>query len=206
LVNPKIKPYQFNVALADSLLTKAGWLDLDSNGVREKVIVTDSLEEIVELNLIMNYNTGNDRRRITCELLQQAAAEVGVKIVIEPLELVNLLDNLKQHAFELYVGGWVTSPKLADPKNIWHSESANGGSNYVYFGNEKSDKIVEAIRREMNPKKQAALYKELHWLIYKEIPYIFLISQQQRIAVDKRFKNVYGSGMNPGYWAAGFVK
>jgi peptide/nickel transport system substrate-binding protein len=206
LANPNIKPYEFNIALADSLLAKAGWLDLDSNGVREKVFATDSLEEIVELNLIMNYNTGNDRRKIACELLQGAAAKVGVKIIIEPLELVNLLDNLKQHTFELYVGGWVASPKLADPKNIWHSESTNGGSNYVYFGNEKSDKIVEAIRKEMNPKKQTALYKELHWIIHKEIPYIFLISQQQRIAVDKRFKNVYSSGMSPGYWAAGFVK
>ena len=116
-----------------------------------------------------------------------------------------MLDNLKKHDFELYVGGWVASPKLADPKNIWHSEAANGGSNYGYFGNEKSDKIVEAIRKEMNPKKQAALYKELHWIIHKEIPYIFLISQHQRIVVDKRFKNVYGSGMSPGYWAAGFV-
>jgi peptide/nickel transport system substrate-binding protein len=204
--NPNIKPYEFNIALADSLLTKAGWLDSDSNGVREQIFAMDSLEEIVELHLIINYNTGNERRKIACELLQKAAAEVGVKVVIEPLELANLLDNLKQHAFELYIGGWVTSPKLADPKNIWHSESTNGGSNYVYFGNEKSDKIVEAIRKEMNPKKQAALYKELHWMIYKEIPYIFLISQQQRIAIDKRFGNVYGSGMNPGYWAAGFVK
>lgn len=205
LANPNIKPYDFNVFLADSLLTKAGWLDLDSNGVREKVIITDSLEEVVELSLIINYNTGNDRRKIACELLQQAAAEVGIKIIIKPLELVNLLDNLKQHAFELYVGGWVASPKLADPKNIWHSEAANGGSNYVYFGDEKSDKIVEAIRKEMNPKKQAALYKELHWIIHQEIPYIFLISQHRRIAVNKRFQNVYGSGMSPGYWAPGFV-
>ena len=203
--NPDILPYEFNLIFADSLLAKAGWLDLDSNGVREKIMVQDSLEEVVELSLTINYNTGNDRRKIACQLLQQAAKKVGVKIVIKPLELVNLLDNLRQHTFELYIAGWVASPKLSDPKNVWHSESTNGGSNYVYFGNEQSDKIVEKINREMNPAKRADLYKQLQMLIHKEIPYIFLISQHQRIAVSKHFKNVYGSGMNPGYWAAGFV-
>ncbi len=204
LINPNIQPYTFSLALADSLLTDAGWLDLDSNGIREKIFTTDSIPEIKELNLIINYNTGNARRKMTCELLKKAAEAVGIKITIKPLELVNLLENLKNHDFELYIGGWVASPKLADPKTIWHTESANGGSNYVFFGNDRSDAIVDAIHKELNPKKRAALYRSLHQLIHEDIPYIFLISQQQRIVVDKKFKNVYGCGMIPGVWVPGF--
>lgn len=204
LANVDLEPYHFNLTFADSLLTMAGWEDSDSNGIREKLILVDSVQQFVELNLTISYNTGNDRRRIACELLQTAAAEVGIKIDIKKMELVNLLENLKKHEFELYIGGWVASPKLANPKTLWHTESANGGSNYVYFGNETSDKIVDKIHTELNPQKQAALYQQLHGLIHEEIPYIFLISQQQRIAVHKKFKNVYGSGFNPGFWAAGF--
>ena len=119
--------------------------------------------------------------------------------------MVSLLENLKTHQFELYVGGWVASPKLSNPKEIWHTESANGGSNYVFFGNKESDRIVDAIHQEMDSKKRAALYRQLHRIIYNEIPYIFLISQQKRIVIDKKFENIYSCGMNPGYWSPGFM-
>ena len=74
----------------------------DKNFVRLTILETlrrniqiDSIEETVHLSLVINYNVGNDRRRIACELLQKAAAKVGVEIVVEPLELVSLLENLK---------------------------------------------------------------------------------------------------------------
>jgi len=205
LSDTTLQPYEYNLAWADSLLSVAGWEDLDSNGVREKVIQTDSTEEVITLSLVINYNIGNDRRKIACELLREAAKEVGIEIIVQPLELVSLLENLKTHQFELYVGGWVASPKLSNPKEIWHTESANGGSNYVFFGNKESDRIVDAIRQEMDSKKRAALYRQLHRIIYNEIPYIFLISQQKRIVIDKKFENVYSCGMNPGYWSPGFT-
>ena len=204
LQNNTLQPYEYNLTWADSLLNMAGWQDLDSNGIREKIIQIDSTEESINLSFIINYNTGNNRRKIACELLQKAAAKVGVEIVVKPLELVSLLENLKTHQFELYIGGWVASPKLSDPKEIWHTESANGGSNYVYFGSKESDLIIDAIREEMNPTKRAKLYRQLHQIIHNDIPYIFLISQQKRIAIDKKFQNVYSCGMNPGYWSPGF--
>ncbi|MFK7946024.1 MAG: ABC transporter substrate-binding protein [Saprospiraceae bacterium] len=205
LQNTTLQPYEYNLIWADSLLNLAGWQDLDSNGVREKVFVIDSVEEVINFRLIINYNIGNERRKIACELLQEAAAKIGVEIVVEPLELVSLLENLKTNQFDLYVGGWVASPKLSDPKEIWHTESANGGSNYVYFGNEESDEVIDEMRQEMNPKKRAGLYCQLHQMIHNEIPYIFLISQQKRIVIDKKFQHVYGCGMNPGYWTPGFT-
>lgn len=206
LRNDNLQPYEYNLIWADSLLTAAGWQDLDSNGTREKIVVTDSTEAIITLSLTINYNEGNQRRKIACELLQQAAEEIGVEVIVEPLELVSLLENLKKRQFELYIGGWVASPKLVDPKEIWHTESANAGSNYVYFGNEESDQLIDAIRQEMNPKKRAKMYRQLHQIIHDEIPYIFLISQQKRIAIDNKFKNIYSCGMNPGYWSPGFVQ
>lgn len=205
LQDTTLEPYRFDLELADSLLESAGWIDLDSNGIREKAVQTDSTEEIVTLSLVINYNTGNTRRKIACELLQQSAKAVGIEIIIEPLELASLLENLKTHQFELYVGGWVASPKLSDPKEIWHTESANGGSNYVFFGNTESDKVIDNIRREMNPQKRAALYRQLHRMIHQEIPYIFLISQQKRIAVSKKFTNVSSCGTYPGFWSPEFL-
>jgi peptide/nickel transport system substrate-binding protein len=205
--NKNIEPYAFNIALADSLLTIAGWQDLDSNNILEKQFITDSLDTItLELSLTICYNSGNERRKKAAQILQAAAKKVGVNIIIESIELANLLDKLKLHDFELYIGGWISSPKLSNPMAIWHTSAINTGSNYVSFGNEKSDAIVEKISREISPQKKAKLYQALHGIIHAEIPYIFLLSQKKCIAISKKFDKVYPSGMSPGYWSAGFER
>jgi peptide/nickel transport system substrate-binding protein len=205
--NKNIEPYAFNIALADSLLTIAGWQDLDSNNILEKQFITDSLDTItLELSLTICYNSGNERRKKAAQILQAAAKKVGVNIIIESIELANLLDKLKLHDFELYIGGWISSPKLSNPMAIWHTSAINTGSNYVSFGNEKSDAIVEKISREISPQKKAKLYQALHGIIHEEIPYIFLLSQKKCIAISKKFDKVYPSGMSPGYWSAGFER
>lgn len=207
LANKDIEPYAFNIAMADSLLAIAGWQDLDSNNILEKQFITDSLDTIIlELNLTIAYNSGNERRKNAAKILQQAAKKVGINIIIESIELPNLLDKLKQHDFELYVGGWISSPKLSNPMIVWHTSAINNGSNYVSFGNEKSDAIVERISKTIDFDTKAKLYQELHGIIHEDIPYIFLLSQKQCIAVSKTFDNVYPSGMHPGYWAAGFKR
>lgn len=205
--NKNIEPYAFNIALADSLLTIAGWQDLDSNNILEKQFITDSLDTIkLELSLTICYNSGNERRKKAAQILQAAAKKVGINILIESIELANLLDKLKLHDFELYIGGWISSPKLSNPMAIWHTSAINTGSNYVSFGNEKSDAIVEQISQEILPQKRAKLYQKLHGIIHEEIPYIFLLSQKKCIAISKKFDPVYPSGMSPGYWSAGFER
>jgi peptide/nickel transport system substrate-binding protein len=207
LANKNIQPYAFNLAMADSLLVMAGWQDLDSNNILEQQFITDSLDTIkLELSLTISYNSGNDRRKKAAEILQQAAKKVGIQITIESVELANLLDKLKQHDFELYVGGWISSPKLSNPMVVWHTSAINNGSNYVSFGNEKSDEIIEQISQTIDPNKRAKLYQELHGIIHEDVPYIFLLSQKQCIAINKKFNNIYPSGMLPGYWAAGFER
>jgi ABC-type transport system substrate-binding protein len=73
----------------------------------------------------------------------------------------------------------------------------------VCFGNAESDAILEAISKELNEKKRQQLYKKLHALIHNEVPYIFLLSQHQTIAIHKKYENAKVCSFTPGYWAAG---
>ena len=123
---------------------------------------------------------------------------------VEVQEWANLLDNVKLHNFEAYIGGWISSPNESDPKQIWHTESYNGGSNYVGFGDENSDALIEALRSELDQDKRNQLWKDLQASIREEMPYIFLLSQKERISVHKKFDNAYATGIRPGYWKNGF--
>jgi len=99
----------------------------------------------------------------------------------------------------MYVSGWVGSPSLNDPKQVWHSESYNGGNNYVGFGTPESDALIEKLRFNLDEPSRNEQYKRFQEIIYEESPYIFLNAQKNKLVFHKRFDNVTASVARPGY-------
>jgi len=97
-----------------------------------------------------------------------------------------------------YVLGWAAAPVESDPKQIWHTESYDNGSNFTGFGSSESDKIIEELRLTSKYKDRTLLYHQLQEIIQKEIPYIFLVHQKNRVIISKKFKNAYGTGLQSG--------
>lgn len=200
-INADLSPIKYNLEEAKRLLKEAGWGDENGNGILDKEID----DELVEFKFAINYNNGNNRRKTACLIFQEGCRKAGIEVSVEVLEWANLLETLKKHKFDAYVGGWVSSPVLNDPTQIWHTSSYNGGSNYVGFGNEKSDALIEKLRVELDEAKRIELFKEFQQLIRDEMPYIFLLSQKERIATSKKYMNAEGSGLAPGYWMNSFA-
>ena len=105
----------------------------------------------------------------------------------------------------MYSAGWISSPLESNPKQIWHTESYNGGSNYVGFGNAQSDKIIENLVVTIDRNKRAEYYKQLEQMINDECPYAFILAPKNRMAVSKRFSDNYTTGIRPGYWEGSFI-
>ena len=128
-----------------------------------------------------------DARRDAALIFKEAAREVGINVDVVPQEWSIYIDNQKKHNFEMYYGAWISGVGESDPKQIFHTESINGGSNYCYFGNAESDALIEALRSELDKDKRAYYYKALQAIIHDEVPYIFLSAPLERIAISKKF-------------------
>ena len=198
-VNSDLKPYAFDVEKAKTLLAEAGWGDANDDGILDKEI--DG--ELVEMKITLKTNSGNERRETAALIFQQGAKAAGIDVQIESLLWDAFRDKIKGRDFDLYFGGWISSPLESDPKQIWHSSSVEG-SNYVNFVNADADAVIEKIRNSMKQEVRNELYKELQAIIHKEVPYIFLLVQKERVAIHKRFGETKASGIKPGYWANGF--
>lgn len=199
-LNTDLQPIPYDVEKAKELLAEAGWEDSNSDGTLDRMI--DG--ERVDFEFTIITNNGNDRRRMGCLIFQEGCRKAGIRVNVETQEWANLLENTKQHNFDAYIGGWISSPNESDPKQIWHTESYNGGSNYVGFGNAESDALIEELRRELDQERRNQLWKDLQAAIREDMPYIFLLSQKERIAIHKKFDNAYATGIRPGYWKNGF--
>ncbi|MEX2589688.1 MAG: ABC transporter substrate-binding protein [Chitinophagales bacterium] len=198
--NDTITPYEFNVDKAQKLLAEDGWKDTDGDGVLDKMINGTRTNFTIQLN----YNNGNPRREKIALIFQEQARKVGINVDVRPLEWSVFLERTKKHEFEMYIGGWVSSILESDPKQIWHTDSYNDGSNYVGFGDAETDQMIEDLRSELDKEKRAKIYKQLQVVLHEEVPYIFLYITKQRIAIHKRFENAYGTPQRPGYWRGGF--
>ncbi len=193
--NSSISPYPYNLNIVQSLLAEAGWADVDGDGILDKEIEG----EMTSMSLTYIFNQGNQQRETIGLLLQEVGRKVGMEIEVQSKEWSVFLQVTKDHDFDLYCGAWIGVPLLDDFKQIWHTESIDGGSNYVSFGDEYTDQIIDSIRFELNEEYRNSLYHEFQQQLHDRVPYVFLFSLKQRIISHNRFENIGISEVRPGY-------
>ncbi len=193
--NKNIQPYPFNLEKAKALLEEAGWTDTDQDGIRDKVINGKK----TPFRVSVKYNQGNTRRENTAIMLSEHGKKIGIDIQVEVREWTVFIEECRAHKFDMYVSGWVGAPGFEDPKQIWHSESYNGGSNYVGFGTTESDALIEKLRYNLNEPKRKEQYLRLQEIIHEEAPYVFLNAQKNKLVFHKRFDEAQTSVVRPGY-------
>jgi peptide/nickel transport system substrate-binding protein len=200
--NERLSNYLFNVEQAKAILDTAGWKDTNGDGTLDRMINGKRVE--FEFDLL--YNTENERRAKVALMFQENARQAGIKINLVSMEYGSYVTNLRNFEFDAVMRGVGVNPIEPDPKQSWHTSSAQkGGSNFLGFGDEGSDYIIDKLRNTKDKEERAELHKALQNVIHNQVPCIFLNTYKETIAVHKRFGNVYGSTIRPGYWDSGFT-
>ena len=145
-------------------------------------------DKLTKLTLEYKYNAGNETRKNIGLILKEDAKKIGIDMNIVSREWTVFLQDLDKHQFEIYCGSWVGDPNVEDPKQIFHSASANGGSNYVSYGDNISDALIDKIRVELNEDIRKELYLRFQEKVHYDLPYIFLFAPKERMAFSKRFE------------------
>lgn len=199
-LNPNVKPHMYDLDKAGQLMTEAGWSDSNGNGIIDKKI--DG--ELVEFEVDFLYPNVAKTSEKAVLMFQESARTVGIKVNVTPIEFTVMLEKTKSHNFDMFYGIWASPANESDPKQIWHTDSYNGGSNYVGFGTPESDKLIDALRIELDKAERAKMYKRLQEIIDEEAPYVFMSATQNRVVIHNKFGKVKTSGIQPGYFAPSF--
>ncbi|HEV7231301.1 MAG TPA: ABC transporter substrate-binding protein [Bacteroidia bacterium] len=199
--NSDIPLYKFDLDKAKQLLAEDGWKDSNGDGILDKVI--DGKH--TEFKVTMAINAGNELRKSIALMFQEDARKVGIEVNVVTQEWNTYIGNLKKHHSEMFISAWQQAPVPLDLKQVWHSSAAvENGDNYAAFVNHSCDSIIDAIRTELNEDKRNLLFKKLQVITHEAAPFIFLFSPTERIAVSRKFTNVVGSVMRPGFHACEF--
>jgi peptide/nickel transport system substrate-binding protein len=191
--------YDFSPARGLELLRKAGWSDSDGDGILDKVIDGRRIPFRFELKI----NSGNTTRKSVALTLQDELRKHGIDVSVREIDWTIFLSDVKARKFDAVILGWSMSVSEPDAYQVWHSsQAANRGSNHISYKNERVDQILEQYRREFDPQKRIALYREFQQILSEEQPYTFLFVNKSVAAVQRRIRGVevYPGGIRPIDW------
>lgn len=197
--NPSVKPILYDPKSAMVLLKKQGWDDLDKDGILEKKI--DGKLVPFKFTLMMASKDAEKYMTIYKEDLKKSGIDMEIKLV-EWNSFVKALDERKFDAVSL---GWGGGSVDNDPKQIWHSESAQaGGSNFISYKNPEVDKLIDLGRQELDRAKRIMIYQEIYKKIADDAPYAFLFNNKSFLYAHtskmKMEKPAYSFGVGIETW------
>jgi peptide/nickel transport system substrate-binding protein len=194
--NNDIALYQPNIAKAQELLKAAGWIDSDQNGTVDKKIAGKKTD--LSINLLATNVT--ETARFTAESIKEACKKVGINIEIQWTDINKITAESKAGNFETVMYAAATFPGADDLYQLLHSKSQPpGGDNRGGFANGQADKLMDAIRSEVDMTKRTEMYRQLQAILHDEVPAVYLSTPLQRYVVSKRFDAVISSN-RPGYY------
>jgi peptide/nickel transport system substrate-binding protein len=195
IYNDTLKFIPYDPEKAANLLKESGWKDSNNNGILDKTIDGKT----VELSFEFLLDETNEERRNIVTMFKESAKSIGIEIKMVNMEFKKIIEQLNLHQFDLFYGAWSTPATLQDLKQLWHSESIHGGSNFIAYSNKEADKIIDQIRMELDDNKRVHLYKRFQEILHNDVPCIFLTQPLDRILIHKRFRNAEALTVRPGF-------
>lgn len=195
-LNDTLRPYPFNVQYASEVLRKNGWHDSDKDGIPDKLLQGRRQK----LRFTILTNTGNPARQNMAEMISASAAQAGIKLDIRLMELPQMIEKMRSHDFDMFLGGMVSSVVESDPFQIWHSTAYSMGSNFTGFSRPEADALIERYRVTLDRRQRMEQLKKLQALVYEEIPVVFIVAEKDRMVASARLRGLTVSDQRPGYW------
>jgi len=164
--NKSLKPYNQNLEKANELLTAAGWVDTDGDGIRDKDGKT------LKLNL-MTYSARPGLPPMA-EAMAAQLKEAGIDVETEVMEMGSIDDRKEKGNWDLYLAAYNIA-MVPDPEYIltnWYM--TNGTDNTPGYSNPKVDSLITEARKITDLKERYKKFNEVEAIVYDEQPMIIV--------------------------------
>lgn len=179
----KYDKVDYDAQQAKTILEKDGWLDLNGDGVLDKVIENETYS--LSFNMIVN---GDNTERVTvARYVQDAYRKCGMSIGVTVLDFETYNSRIISGDYDLFVGG-VTLPNDNDLRFMLRSTSIVGKSNHYNYLNDHLDVILDKIAMSENSEELISNYGEFQNFFENEFPHISLYFENAAVLCNTRVK------------------
>ncbi|KPU27833.1 peptide ABC transporter substrate-binding protein [Caloranaerobacter sp. TR13] len=185
--------YNYSIDKAKEILNKAGWKDIDNDGILED-------ENGKKLKVRLLTNSYNPLRLKTANMIIEDLKTIGIEVIpqydatIDNIDAEtaekqwnDMINQIKNGNFDLVLLGWELS-LLPDLSFAFHSTQIKEGSNFINYKNESMDKLLVKAFRATTRSEKKDVYEEIQKLIVDDLPYVSLFFRNNAILVDGKIK------------------
>lgn len=125
------------------------------------------------------------------EILKKQWQELGAEVEIKKLPILELeQDFIKPRNYEILLFGEVLGA-IPDPLPFWHSsQKRDPGLNLALYENKDVDKLLEEIRKSMEPNVRAEKLNLLQNILIKDSPAVFLYCSDYLYFVSEKINGI----------------
>lgn len=190
--NRAVEPLPYDTAEAQRLLTEAGWIDRNGNGIVDK----DGKEMTIE----MLMPSGNKASEKLLQKMQESYEKIGVQVVIQPFEWATFLERILERDYDAANLAWVLTDIEGDPYGNWHGNEAKPRTgNMSGLNDSVVNDLIDRGRIELEPEKRHEIWRQLHARVYELQPFLFGWNAPRKIAFNKNLRGVKLYKFDPGY-------
>ena len=162
--NTDLVQYDYDLQKAKALLTDAGY----PNG----------------FSVEYNYLANSMNTRLG-EMLQAQWAEVGVKLVLAPMESAALTAalNAGRHQFATANSTYALGDPIEGLNEFFHSSMHGTSRCRAFLSNPEIDRMIEEARVESNSVKRDQLAYQIQALIHEEAPWIYIAYEYANVGL-----------------------
>ena len=173
----------FDLEQAKSILEKDGWLDLDGDGVLDKVIEN----EIYSLSFDLIVNSNNDERIAVARYVAEALRKCQMNVSVTALDFESYNNKIVSGSYDLFIGG-ITIPNDNDLRFMLKSTSVVDKNNHYNYLNTHLDAILDKIALSQNSDELISNYGEFQNFFENEFPHISLYFENDAVLCNTRIK------------------
>lgn len=187
--NPDVVKHRYDLDEANSILDGLGWLDSDSDGIRE-----DASGNPIQFKLVTNGISNEVRGQVT-EIIAQSLRTVGIGAAYEPVEFGELVTQLTAtYDWEAMVIGFTGGTDPYSGISFWHSSEAL----HLWNPNQESpatnweaeiDSLYIQASQALDHDERVSLYHSAQAIAAENAPIIYTALSERLSAV----RNVFGN-------------
>ena len=196
--NPNVVKYDYDLTKAKQILTDAGFIDRNGNGILE-----DPQGHEIEFNLFTN--SGAVERVQIASIIRNDLQKLGMKVNFNAIEFNVLVAKLTSSwDWEAIILGLTGGVEPHFGKNVWDSK----GGLHMWSPKQEApqtewetrvNEIFSAGAQELDEDKRKVLYDEFQVIVSKELPLVYTVLGSDLYAIRNKFGNLKPSSVS-GAW------
>ncbi|MFA5270335.1 MAG: peptide ABC transporter substrate-binding protein [Patescibacteria group bacterium] len=179
---PDIKKYQLDFVAARDTLNRAGWKDIDQDGIMEK--------DNNRLTFTLSYKADPVQQKIADILVANWSA-IGVSVTLNPVDGDKLVDEvIRPRNYEALIFGQNLGSD-SDPYAYWHSSQVQDpGLALSVIADKDIDNNLETARLSADINKSITYYHKFQTAFADLVPAVLLYQPHFTYLVDAKVRGV----------------